>query len=968
MREEDILQTLPPPHNLAQQSYNDPIGRDETALLSAAAITDILNLAHQHYLNGYYQETISLCEYLYEVDMYHTNNLLLLGAAHFQSGNFAESIYYNQQCIRLDPQFAEAYGNLGNALKETGDIVGAIHFYVKAIQLHPRFSDAYNNLAVSYMQIGQWQQAIETYKTALTLDPSLVDAHSNLGNLYKAQGMYEDAKSCFTDAIRVKPTFAIAWSNLAGVYQHSGQLDAAIIHYQEAIRLAPDFVDAYTNLGNALRESGRLQDSINVYKKAIRIRPDFATAHGNLASAYYDSGQMDLAILTFRQAILLEPNFPDAYNNLGNALREMGQLDQSILCYRTALRLKSDHPHAYNNLGNALKDKGMIKEAIHCYSTAARLMPHLAAAYSNLGSVLKEQGKLEQALAHYQQAITIDPRFADAFSNMGNVFKDMNRLDDSIQCYTTAIRLKPEFTDAYSNLASAYKDGGQLREAIACYRKALFLRPNFPDAFANYFHSMVFICDWETREKDFRKLLGFLETQLRKENVLPSVQPFHALVYPLSMHCFLEIAKRYASRAKMNVQLVDFKVHQSPLKLPNERIRIGYVSSDLGNHPLAHLMQSVFGMHRRSHFDIFCYSTTPNDHSCWRKKIASEAEHFIDLSQVSNGEAAERILRDGIHILVNLNGYTKGARNEIFALGPAPVQVSYMGFCGTLGAEYIQYMVGDKVVVPPENRQFFTEKIISMPHSYFCNDHKQSAREVLDVSKCPKREQYGVPQGKFVFCNFNQVYKIDPDTFTTWMNVLKRVPNSILWLLRFPPVAEANIRAQARERGVPDDRLQFTDVAKKEEHLKRGHLADLFLDTPECNAHTTGCDILWGGTPMITLAKDRMATRVASSLLRAANLDEMITNSLEEYEELAVTLATDTKRWRAIKDKLERSRTSCPLFDTQRWVRNLETGLMMAWERYESGQPPDHIDVCDVFDVKVESNGVGVSMEALESS
>ncbi|KAJ0393390.1 hypothetical protein ATCC90586_012241 [Pythium insidiosum] len=937
---------------------NPAVGSGASAFASDPIMMDagaqrfhyLYNLAHQQYSMGYYQEALRLCEQLYESDAYRTENLLLLGALHFQLGNYSECIFYNQQCIRVDPNFAEAYGNLGNALKEIGDIMGAIQFYLKAIKLHPRFSDAYNNLANSYMQIGQVSEAIETYKMALVLDPSLVDAHSNLGNLYKAQGRYEEAKLCYTEAIRVKPTFAIAWSNLAGVYKDVGQPEIAIEHYQEAIRLAPEFADAHSNLGNVLKEIGRVQDAIVAYKRAIEIRPDFAIAQGNLASAYYDAGQIDMAVQTFRLAIQLEPNFPDAYNNLGNALRELGQLEQAINCYRTALRLKPDHPHAYNNLGNALKDKGMVKEAIHCYATAARLMPRFAAAHSNLGSVLKEQGKLDQALAHYQEAITIDPNFADAYSNMGNVFKDLNRLEEAIQCYSTAIRLKPNFPDAYSNLASAYKDGGRLDDAITCYRKALSLRPNFPDAFANYFHSMVFICDWQSREEDLKRLMAFVDAQLAVDNTLPSVQPFHALVYPLSMQRFLDLCRRYAERAKLNVSLVEIPALKYKIKRSNERLRIGYVSSDLGNHPLAHLMQSVFGFHDKRKFEVFCYSTTPDDGSIWRRKISSEVEHFKDISLMSNGDAARLIHSDGIHVLVNLNGYTKGARNEIFALKPAPVQVSYMGFCGTLGADYVHYMIGDAVVVPREHRRFFSEKMINMPHSYFVNDHKQSARDVLDVDKCPTRAHYGVPENQFVFCNFNQVYKIDPATFRTWMNILKRVPNSILWLLRFPPIAEANLRAEARAQGVKDSRLHFTDVAPKDEHLKRGYLADLFLDTPECNAHTTGCDILWGGTPMITMPKDRMASRVASSLLKAAMLDEMITSSLEEYEELAVALASDLDKLWEIRRRLEDGRLTCPLFDTARWVKNMETGLVMAWDRHEAGLEPDHIDVPDIHD------------------
>lgn len=805
------------------------------------------------------------------------------------------------RCCPRVHRATEAYGNLGNALKELGDIDGSIQFYLKAIKLKPRFCDAYNNLASAHMQLGQTKQAVETYQMALILNPALVDAHSNLGNLYKAQGRLEDAKRCYLEAIRIRPDFAIAWSNLAGVFKDTGDLNTAIAYYQEAIRLSPDFADAHSNMGNALKEAGKLQEAKAAYKEAIRLRPDFAIAHGNLASCYYDESNMNEAIRTYKHAIQLEPNFPDAYNNLGNAYREVGRLEDSIHCYRTALSLKPDHPHAYNNLGNSLKDKGMIKEAIHCYMTACRLMPRFAAAHSNLASILKEQGKIDQAIAHYQEALRIDPKFADAYSNMGNAYKDLGKLEEAIRCYSTAIRLKPNFADAYSNLASAYKDGGRVEDAIICYRQALSLKPNFPDAFSNLVHSLVLLCDWKTRDDDFKKLISIMAQQVAaaKANspikatavnpaatrgalatasvpVLPAVQPFHALVYPLDLDQMRELAEVYAERAKINVSLLEMPPFRFRAKRPQERLRIGYVSSDFGNHPLSHLMQSCFGMHDRSKVEVFCYALTPDDQSSWRRRVESEAEHFHDISRLLHGDAARLIHQHGIHILVNLNGYTKGARNEIFALQPAPIQVSYLGFCGTLGADYIQYMVADKMVVPRSLADKYAEKMVYMPHSYFVNDHRQSARDVLDPDRCPTRTDYGLPEDKFVFCNFNQIYKIDPATFKMWCRILQRVPSSILWLLRFPALGEANIRAAAEANGIAKHRIHFTDVAPKDEHLRRGYLADLFLDTPVCNAHTTGCDILWGGTPLLTMPGKKMASRVAASLLNAAGLNELV--------------------------------------------------------------------------------------------
>lgn len=364
---------------------------------------------------------------------------------------------------------------------------------------------------------------------------------------------------------------------------------------------------------------------------------------------------------------------------------------------------------------------------------------------------------------------------------------------------------------------------------------------------------------------------------------------------------------------------------------------VGYVSSDFGNHPLSHLMQSVFGLHDRSKFEVTCYALAGSDQSTWRDKVELEAEHFKDISLLHASDAAQLIYNDGIHILINLNGYTRGSKNEIFALHPAVVQMQFMGFCGTMGADYINYMIADPQVVPSQYRQFYSEKMIYMPHSYFVNDHKQSAREVLDdgcVSKMD-RAKYGISEDKFVFCNFGQLYKIDPVTFASWMSILKRVPNSVLWLLRFPPVAEQNLLAEARKLGVREDQFVFSDVAPKTEHILRGFLADLFLDTPAYNAHTTACDILWAGTPLITVQGDKMASRVAGSILHAAGLDELICEDLATYEEKAVELATDSEKLFAYRRHLEDSRENSALFDTTRWVKNLEAGLFLAWKKHE---------------------------------
>lgn len=425
-----------------------------------------------------------------------------------------------------------------------------------------------------------------------------------------------------------------------------------------------------------------LYRAVAAYLRALNLSPSNAVVQGNLACVYYEQGLIDLAIDTYRRAIDQQPNFPDAYCNLANALKEKGQVQEAEECYNTALRLCPSHADSLNNLANIKREQGFIEEATRLYLKALEVFPEFAAAHSNLASVLQQQGKLNEALMHYKEAIRIQPTFADAYSNMGNTLKEMQDVQGALQCYTRAIQINPAFADAHSNLASIHKDSGSIPEAIVSYRTALKLKPDFPDAYCNLAHCLQIVCDWGDYETRMKKLVGIVAEQLEK-NRLPSVHPHHSMLYPLSHEFRKAIAARHANLCIEKVQIL----HKAPYKFAaaiaasttaGARLRIGYVSSDFGNHPTSHLMQSVPGMHDRQRVEVFAYALSPDDGTTFRSKIVNESEHFVDLSLIAcNGKAADRIHADGIHILVNMNGYTKGARNEIFALKPAPIQVNH---------------------------------------------------------------------------------------------------------------------------------------------------------------------------------------------------------------------------------------------------------------------------------------------------
>ncbi|KAL0358434.1 UNVERIFIED_CONTAM: putative UDP-N-acetylglucosamine--peptide N-acetylglucosaminyltransferase SEC [Sesamum angustifolium] len=855
----------------------------------------LLNLAHQNYKAGNYKQALEHSKAVYERNPRRTDNLLLLGAVYYQLHDFDLCIAKNEEALRIDPQFAECYGNMANAWKEKGNIDVAIRYYLIAIELRPNFADAWSNLASAYMRKGRLTEAAQCCRQALALKSS------NLGNLMKAQGLVQEAYNCYLDALRIQPTFAIAWSNLAGLFMEAGDLNRALQYYKEAVKLKPNFSDAYLNLGNVYKALGMPQEAIVCYQRALQSRPDNAMAFGNLASVYYEQSNLDMAILNYKRAIACDTGFLEAYNNLGNALKDAGRVEEAIHCYRQCLSLQPSHPQALTNLGNIYMEWNMMSAAAQCYKATLAVTTGLSAPFNNLAIIYKQQGNYADAISCYNEVLRIEPLAADGLVNRGNTYKEIGRVNEAIQDYLRAIAIRPAMAEAHANLASAYKDSGHVEAAIKSYKQALVLRPDFPEATCNLLHTLQCVCDWDDREKMFIEVEGILRRQI-KMSVIPSVQPFHAIAYPLDPMLALEISRKYAAHCSVVASRYSLPSFNHPPPLPvrgggmNGRLKIGYVSSDFGNHPLSHLMGSVFGMHDRENVEVFCYALSPNDGTEWRLRIQSEAEHFIDVSSMASDMIARMINEDQIQILVNLNGYTKGARNEIFAMQPAPVQVSYMGFPGTTGATYIHYLVTDEFVSPMCYSHIYSEKIVHLPHCYFVNDYKQKNLDVLDPSCQPKRSDYGLPEDKFIFACFNQLYKMDPEIFTTWCNILKRVQ-----------IAHSGC-LDAAAQGVQPDQIIFTDVAMKQEHIRRSALADLFLDTVG---------------------------------------EEMIVNSMKEYEEKAVSLALNRPKLQDLTNRLKAARLTCPLFDTARWVRNLERSYFKMWNLYCSGQHPQPFKVAE---------------------
>lgn len=1045
----------------SNQSYNHNM-HSPTTLIDFQAIAD---RANREYQNGNYEQAEQYCRQLYQQEPDNTSLLLLLSSIYFQMRRYDQSMQYSLLATKLDPHLAEAHSNLANAYKEKGHLTLALDHYVKALQLKPDFIDGYINYAAALIANSDMEGAVSAYLRVLQYNPNLYGVRNDLGNLLKALGYIEEAKECYLKVIKTQPTFAVAWSNLGCIFNCQGEIWLAIHHFEKAVALDPNFLDGFINLGNVLKEARIFDRAVTAYLRALNLSPNHPIVHGNLACAYYEQGLIDLAIETYRRAIQLQSNFPDAYCNLANALKVQGKVSEAEECYKTALNQCPTHADSLNNLANIRREQGQIDEAISLYKRALDILPNFAAAHSNLASVLQQQGRLHDALNHYKEAIRIQPLFADAHSNLGNTLKEIGDIPGALQCYTRAIQINPSFADAHSNLASIHKDTGNINDAIQAYKTALKLKPDFPDAFCNLSHCLQIICDWNDYDSRLNKICSIVQEQIDK-NRLPSVHPHHSMLYPLTGEQRRNIAARHALLCLERIHLLHKKPfsYSKCLNEPYDRLRIGYVSSDFCNHPTAHLMQSIPGLHNRQRVEIFCYSLSADDGTAFRAKIQREAEHFIDLSSITcNGQAADRIHSDGIQILVNLNGYTRGARNEIFALRPAPIQVMWLGYPNTSGAPYMDYIITDEITSPLELAFQYSEKLAYMPNTFFIGDHanmfrhmtekaviidsrqdtdssiittvdnrsivnatnlkpilersdvktitvkltmaededncemnaKKSKEEVItplvelpqatvvhqllqqghnEVSingivaqngattlqtscraatgeEVPQsvllttRTQYGLPENAIVYCNFNQLYKIDPPTMRCWCNILKRVPNSVLWLLRFPAAGEENLKQTAKSYGVDSSRLIFSNVAPKEEHVRRGQLADICLDTPLCNGHTTGMDVLWAGTPLVSLPLETLASRVGASLLHTLGCPELVAETYDDYENIAVRLGNDSTYLKSIRAKVWSRRLTSPLFNTALYTQHLEKLFIIMWDRYKNNLLSDHIKV-----------------------
>ncbi len=692
--------------------------------------------------------------------------------------------------------------------------------------------------------------------------------------------------------------------NKAIKFHSQGNFSEASKYYQYLIKKGHKDHKIFSNYGIVLKNLGQLKKAAMTCRKAIELNPNFADAHSNLGNILRDLGRLEEAESSTRKAIQLNPNLANAHSNLGNIFRDLCKLEEAELSTRKAIQLNPNLANAHSNLGNIYKDMGELEAAELSYSKAIQLNPNFANAYSNLGNTLKYLGKSKEAELSYRKAIQLNPNFANAYSNLGNILRDLGELEAAELSTRKAIELNPDSAEAHTILGIILKDLGNLCHAINQYKQALKLNSELSLAKVGLINTQRTICDWndERTHNIWLKSLGIKGK---------SINPWYLLSSEDNPLKHLQRSKKFN---KENYSRPTKHINYSE----KDMIHIGYFSADFRTHPVMQLIAPLLELHDKSRFIIYLYSFVPQEDE-YTERAKKSGCIFRDITKLNDIEAVELARNDKLDVAVDLMGYTRHNRMPIFSYRVAEIQINYLGFNASVGSDNIDYIIADKITIPIENEKFYSEKIIRMPNCFLCNDNKQeiSKESIL-------RRDFNIPDQGFVFTCFNNNLKITKNEFHIWMNLLKKIEGSVLWLYKSNQWSKNNLCKEARKLKVDPERLIFADRLPLKKHLARHSIGDLALDTFNYNGGTTTSHALWAGLPVLTKKGQSFSARISASILNTIGLPELVTCSESEYEEKALYIARNHEEILRLKSKLNKLKVSSKFFNSELFTQDLE--------------------------------------------
>jgi predicted O-linked N-acetylglucosamine transferase (SPINDLY family) len=731
----------------------------------------------------------------------------------------------------------------------------------------------------------------------------------------------------------------------------------------EVATVGPTAPDELFQQARDLQEHGRLGEAAEVLRRILEVHPDHWESLNALAAIALQKGELEEALILYGTIIDRKPTCAEPYYKRGNASNRLGRFENALADYDRAIALEPSHARALCNRGAVLERLGRWEEALNSYDRAIGLDSLDFLARYNRGSVLKELRRFEEALATYDKAIELKADFAAAYINRGNVLGELQQHEAAIASFDRAIAQEPVHAQAFHGRGVALHALQRFDQAIAEYKKAIELKPSDAEAHHGLGQSLVSLKQFAAAIKSFEQALvldagtKFLVGTCRAtkmqacqwegfssdlERIRQGVERGAPVCNPLVLAALLDSPALHRAAAESWIRELsppNAALGAIPRRSHSEKIRIGYFSSDLCAHPVGLLAAGLFERHDRSRFEVTAFAFGPEMKDGMQARLMKAFDRFIDVRRRSDLEVATLAREIGIDVAVDLNGLTGHCRSNIFALRAAPIQVNYLGYPGTMGAGYMDYLIADRSVIPATHQAHYAEKIIYLPDCFLPFD---SGYAIAD--KTFTREQLGLPREGFVFCCFNNTHKITPAIFDSWMKILMRTEASVLWLSQANSLAAENLRKEATRRGVDPKRLIFAERwTSLPDHLARLRTADLFLDTLPYNAHATAMDSLWAGVPMLTCEGEGFAGRVAASLLRTTGVPQLIAGSIPQYEDVATALAADPGRLSGIRQQLAQNRSTTALFDTARYTKNLEAAFRQIYDRYRAELPPTHI-------------------------
>jgi predicted O-linked N-acetylglucosamine transferase (SPINDLY family) len=742
------------------------------------------------------------------------------------------------------------------------------------------------------------------------------------------QGQLASARLLYQEILDAEPDHFDTLNAMGVLAGQSKELQQAIQYFERVIALEPGHSAAHCNLGLALRQLHQPEAALACFERAIALDATSAVAYYSRAETYKELGRTDEALASYDSALAINPGFVHACYRRALVLQQSARQEDAIAGYDQVIQQNPDHFEAHANKAFSLFALGRHIEALASSDQAIALKPDQASAHLLRANVLQALDRREAAAASYEKALSVNPHDAETHCNRGAILLLLRRMDEALASFDRAISIKPDYAEAYFRRGYVHRTLNQFDSAAADYKVVATLAPDFELLAGARLEASLQVCDW----RDFDVLAG--ETAAGIEKGARVSHPFIFMALTDSARLQHKAARVWTNHACP----ADDSLGPLARRARSAKLTIGYFSADLHEHPLGRLLAELIEIHDRSQFEVVAFSFGPTTHDESQQRLVRAFDRFIDVRERSNLEIATLARSLNVDIAVDLGGHTFGNRAGIFALRAAPVQVNYLGYLGSMGASYIDYIVADRTVVTPASESHFSEKIIYLPDSHQVNDRK---RRIAD--KVFNKKELGLPPTGFVFCCFNTSYKIMPATFAGWMRILKAVPGSVLFLYAEHEATRINLRAQAARLGMDAQRLIFGGRLPPPEYLARYRAADLFLDTLPYNAGATASDALWAGLPVLTLTGEAFASRIAASLLTALGLPELIASTQQQYEQLAIELASNPRRLAEIRAKVQDNRLTSSLFDTPRFARNLEAAYLAIHGRYQAVLPPDHV-------------------------